>query len=136
MVAVALRLLVVEDDKLIRKQIARILRRQGHQVLTAASGPEALQLYASHPERIHLVLTDVVMPHMDGPELARRLRESTPALQVLFTSGYDPGLMAPDGILDADVSFIAKPFTRLELLQKVQDVLSLSQQPLTVSESV
>lgn len=116
-------LLVVDDNVLLRKQIAMIVRKLGCSVLIASSGSEALELAARHQGTIELLLTDIVMPHMDGPELMCQLRVSRPETAVLFISGYDLGLMATGDVLDTDVGFLAKPFTRAQLTEKIRDVL-------------
>ena len=116
-------LLVVDDNVLLRKQVALIVRKLGCSVLIAGSGLEALELAARHQGTIDLLLTDVVMPYMDGTELVRQLRVSRPETAVLFISGYDLGLMAPEGFLEADVGFLAKPFTRAQLTEKIRGAL-------------
>ncbi len=115
-------LLLVEDEAAIRKALAPLLRRTGYAVLEAASGADALRVAAEHAGAIDLLLTDVVMPGMTGPTLARRLGEARPGLKVLFMSGYardEPPLPAPGG----GVGFIDKPFRPERLLEKLRETL-------------
>ena len=113
-------ILVVEDQDNVRKLIVQILRAHGYRVLEAANGYQALDEAARHPEVLHLMITDVVMPGMPGPELARRLASVHPGTRVLFTSGYSE---TRNG-LESSVPFIAKPFTPASLLGKVREVLA------------
>lgn len=118
-------ILVVEDNDAIRNVVERILRGAGYQVLAAANGADALQLCAQTDTAIDLLLTDVVMPAMSGPELADRLRETYPGrrLEVLFTSGYTDAAISSHGAHDMRTRFIAKPFSGDELTRKVREVL-------------
>jgi PAS domain S-box-containing protein len=119
-------ILVVEDEEALREVTRRILTRNGYQVLTAANGPDALKT-AEHTEAgIQLLLTDVIMPHMLGKELASKIREVCPAVQVLYMSGYAQPVLASEGTLDAGVTLVEKPFSEPHLLEKVHDVLDTS----------
>jgi two-component system cell cycle sensor histidine kinase/response regulator CckA len=111
-------LLVVEDQRSLRSAIARALKDLGYRVLEAGDPNEALREAAAHDGAIDLLLTDVVMPHMRGPELARRVVESRPGLKVLYMSGYPD-----DTLLDRGVSFLAKPFSPDLLGRKVRELL-------------
>jgi two-component system cell cycle sensor histidine kinase/response regulator CckA len=115
--------LLVEDADYVRSLIERVLVTQGYQVLTAASGKEALQLAGERQQPIDLLVTDIVMPRMNGRELAIQLTLRWPNLRVLFLSGYAPNVV---GAADADaiVAFLQKPFTPAVLLQKVHDLLN------------
>jgi len=115
--------LLVEDEQPVRTATARILRKLGYAVLEAASGPEALELAAGHAGEIDLLLTDVVMPHMSGPELERRLREARPGLRTLFTSGYTDDAILHHGVLDGGTALLQKPFSRQNLLESVRKAL-------------
>ena len=115
--------LVVEDHDLVRGLVTSSLQQFGYRVLVADSGPAALQLAAAHSGPIDLLLTDVTMPRMGGPELARELGVTRPSLKVLFTSGLADAQVAHDGVLDEGVAFLAKPFTARALLSKVQETL-------------
>jgi len=114
--------LVVEDEAGPRDVARETLERYGYRVLEAGHPDEALQLLAQHGNPIHLMVADVVMPRMSGPELAERLRSLRPAMKVLFISGYtdNPALQ---GILDAGTPFLQKPFTPVALAGKVRQVL-------------
>jgi FixJ family two-component response regulator len=92
-------------------------------VLPASSPEDALGLAASHTGPLHLLLTDVIMPGMSGPELARRLAAERPDLAILFMSGYTDGSVAPHGVLEPGIQFIQKPFDRSSLLQKIRATL-------------
>ncbi len=115
--------LAVEDDPLVRDITARALRAGGYQVLVAAGGAEALALAASHPGPIHLLLTDVIMPEMDGLALAGALRRRLPEVRVLYVSGYSQDVVSHRGILDPGVELLAKPFSSATLLARVRSVL-------------
>ena len=115
--------LLVEDEESILRMAELMLRHLGYGVL-AASGPrEALRLATGHPGEIRLLLTDVVMPGMNGRDLAERLLEVHPNLRVLFTSGYPADHLAPHGVVDQGVSFLQKPFTLQALAAKVRSLL-------------
>ena len=115
--------LVVEDDDGVRELTTTILRARGYNVLEAASGPEACEVAKQHPDRIHLLLTDVVMPGMNGRELSRLLLDQRPQLKVLVMSGYAESVIAHRGVLDAEFEFIQKPFSSDVLAAKVRQLL-------------
>ena len=116
--------LVVEDEPLVLKVAEQVLCDQGYNVLLAANGHEALAVGHEHAiERIHLLLTDVIMPQMGGKELAGRFLEMHPETKVLYTSGYRDDVIVERGVLNPEVSFIQKPFTPASLAQKVRRVL-------------
>jgi CheY-like chemotaxis protein len=98
------------------------LSKAGYTVLPAANGREALQVAVEHGHQIDLVLTDVIMPVMGGPELVETLRPQYPQMKVLFTSGYADDAVR-HGILEAPVAFIQKPYSPTVLVQKVRQVL-------------
>jgi two-component system, cell cycle sensor histidine kinase and response regulator CckA len=112
--------LVVEDEPALSRGVARILGSGGYQVLAANGGSQALTLHAAHG--CDLLLTDVVMADMSGPQLATRLHAIEPRLPVLYMSGYANGLVGPAHILEPGVTFIEKPFTAAYLLTKVNGV--------------
>jgi two-component system cell cycle sensor histidine kinase/response regulator CckA len=116
-------ILVAEDQDNVRRIIVRFLYGEGHRILEAASGPEALRVVESAPS-IDLLVTDVVMPQMTGPELSQRLRERWPGLRTVYTSGFANEYLevAPDAL------FVAKPFNRASLVNKVREALSWSPQ--------
>jgi PAS domain S-box-containing protein len=117
-------ILVVEDDEGIRMLIDRVLRRRGYRVLLAATPAEALEIGGSTPERIDLVLSDVVLPEMSGPALLNHLAVNRPDVRVLYVSGYTDQAIRHRGALGSTTPFLQKPFTPAELLQKIREVLA------------
>ncbi len=116
-------ILVVEDEKALRRVARRILGAAGYTVLTAAGGPEAIAICAQHGDDIHLLLTDMVMPSMSGMELAQELLQTRPALRVLYTSGYSDAGLVQQGVLEPGVHFLPKPFTAADLVKRVREAL-------------
>ena len=116
-------ILLVEDDEQVRHLARAILKRKGYSVLAAKNGAEALILLASHDGPVHLLLTDVVMPDMNGRELFRQATETHPNLKVLYMSGYTTNVIVHRGVLDEGVQFIQKPFTVEGLAAKAREVL-------------
>jgi two-component system, cell cycle sensor histidine kinase and response regulator CckA len=118
-------ILLVEDDKMVRSLAKRVLERFGYTTLEAATPDEAIALCENHPGEIHLLLSDVVMPAMNGKELKERLSSLRPSLKTLYMSGYTADVIANRGILDKDTHFIAKPFSTAEIGKKVREVLDV-----------
>ena len=116
-------LLIVENEPAIRNLLQVALRRNGYTVLAAESGREALELVRNHADAIHLLITDVVMPDMDGPELVRQLSTIRPDTRTLFMSGYMDDTLGERGILSSNANFIQKPFSPRTIAQKVRDIL-------------
>ena len=116
-------ILLVEDDEIMRRLTKQLLEEQGYTVLEAKDGKAALEFAGSGLGDIKLLLTDVVMRGMDGPELAARLTESNPALKVVFMSGYSGELIAERGAQNQDVALLEKPFTRTALLNAIHAAL-------------
>ena len=117
--ATGARVLVVEDQDPVRRQVVRILEAQGYDVHDAPSGDEALASW----EPCDLLLTDVVMPGMSGHELAERASALDPGLRVVFMSGHTEDVVVLDGARDGEIAFVQKPFTRASLLRTVADAL-------------
>jgi PAS domain S-box-containing protein len=115
--------LVVEDSDDLREIAGRILSKNGYQVMVAANGPDALEMARAFTGHIDLLLTDVIMPQMNGSELAPRLVESRPDLRVLYMSGFASTALGASGTLSADVALLDKPFTEPALLSRVRRAL-------------
>jgi PAS domain S-box-containing protein len=116
-------ILLVEDDGAILRLGRQILAQLGYTVLAVASPGEALELCRERAGQIDLLLTDVVMPEMSGRDLAEQAEQYCPTMRCLYMSGYTANVIAHRGVLDADVEFIQKPFTRTALASKVREVL-------------
>jgi CheY-like chemotaxis protein len=117
------RILVVEDEAPVRMAVARMLSRLGYGVIEAGDGAEALWLIENGADPIQVLVTDVVMPGMDGPELARRAVGLRPGLPVLFMSGYTDDEIVRRGLLEAGQPFLQKPFTPEALSEQVAELL-------------
>jgi two-component system, cell cycle sensor histidine kinase and response regulator CckA len=107
----------------VRALTKRILTTAGYTVLAAANGGEALRLCEQHPGDIHLVLSDVIMPVMSGPELVGRLKSLRPGLRVLYMSGYTDDAIARHGVLEPGTRLIGKPFDAADLARAVREAL-------------
>jgi two-component system cell cycle sensor histidine kinase/response regulator CckA len=125
--------LVCEDDGAVRDLAAHFLRSAGYTVLAAENGGHALELAAAYPDAIHLLVTDVIMPEVDGRHVADALTAARPALKTLFMSGYTSNIIAQHGVLDAGIELLEKPFTRARLLQCVRRLLD---QPQTAAQPI
>jgi two-component system cell cycle sensor histidine kinase/response regulator CckA len=118
-------ILLVEDEKAILGTTKMMLERLGYTVLTALSADEALELANEFvPDGIHLLMTDVVMPKMNGRDLSQELIKSYPNLKCLFMSGYTANVIAHHGILDEGLNFINKPYTKQDLSIKLREILA------------
>ena len=115
--------LIVEDDKEVRKLAVRILKRQGYTVLDGSYGAEAFNVCRQHKGPIHLLLTDVVMPGMDGRALSESLSQLHPEMKVLYMSGYTDDAIIRHGVMEKGMNYIQKPFTVSGLINKVREVL-------------
>jgi two-component system, cell cycle sensor histidine kinase and response regulator CckA len=116
------KILVVEDEKAVRQLVQRILERNGYEVVTAASGIEALEAYARN-DGVSLLLTDVIMPQMSGRDLAEQLTLKSPLTRVVYMSGYPGETLANHGMSESDKSYLQKPFTKEQLLDRVRSAL-------------
>jgi two-component system, cell cycle sensor histidine kinase and response regulator CckA len=115
--------MLVEDDDPVRSFAARALRNKGYTVIEAKSGEAALERIRDMAGGIDLLVTDVVMPQIDGPCLVRRARELQPAIKVIFISGYAEDAFRERLGSDTDIHFLAKPFSLKQLAAKVKEVL-------------
>jgi len=122
-------ILVVEDQREVREYVAAALAAFGYQVIQAENADQALPLFQSQVAAIDLVLTDVVMPHLSGPELANLVWKLRPGTKVLFMSGYNDNSIAHDGEVERSVDFIQKPFSPNQLAAKVGDMMDAAGRP-------
>jgi two-component system, cell cycle sensor histidine kinase and response regulator CckA len=116
-------ILVVDDERLSRRVAYRILTEEGYRVLEAESAPEALDVLSQARGRVNLVIVDVVMPDCDGVELAWLVREEWPDQRVLYMSAHPAEVLVQHGLVSLDVPFLAKPYTRDEIMAKVHQAL-------------
>jgi len=116
--------LIVEDEEALREVTKRIFTRNGYRVVTAADGPGALDIARHHDGEIHLLVTDVVMPHMLGKEVADRIKAIKPEIEVLYMSGYARPVLASQGRLDPGVALVEKPFSETDLLRTAGQLLN------------
>ena len=115
--------LLVEDEDSLRSLGRHVLELCGYKVLAAADGQEAVGVCEGHAAEVHLLVSDVIMPHLGGRQLAERLRSARPGLKVLFVSGYTDDAVVRHGILEARTAFLQKPYTPGDLARKVREVL-------------
>ena len=116
-------ILVCEDDAALRDLTCRTLQSKGYDVLSATSATKALEVAGAHAGPIHLLVTDVIMPGLNGRQLAEALQSVRPDVGVLYVSGYTSDVIAHHGVLDEGVEFLEKPFNSTELLVRVREVL-------------
>jgi CheY-like chemotaxis protein len=116
-------ILLVEDDEIMRSLTRQLLEEHGYTVVEANDGKSALEWVESHPGPIDLLLTDVVMRRMSGPELVERLNPSHPTLKVVYMSGYTGELIAEREVLKRGITLLEKPFTRTALLNTIHTTL-------------
>jgi PAS domain S-box-containing protein len=116
-------ILLVEDQEIVRRFAKRILEQKGYRVLEAEDGVDALRKCDGYEEEIHLLVTDVVMPNMDGKELFKRISKIRPRTKVLFMSGYTDDVIADHGLLKLGLKLLHKPFNANELLLRTQETL-------------
>jgi CheY-like chemotaxis protein len=122
-------ILLVEDDSSVRRLVHRVLSQRGYRVLSARSGTEAISLVADHKEPISLLLTDVVLPGMDGCDLARSLVAAQPTLKVIYMSGYTAEAVLHLGPSEQQATLIEKPFAVADLLHQIRSVLGSGAAP-------
>jgi CheY-like chemotaxis protein len=115
--------LVVEDQEEVRGFVVQALRERGYDVLSAGDGEQAISTAAQHSGNIDVLLTDVVLPGINGREVAERLKHARSSLKVIYTSGYTQDLIADRGVLHSDVSFVPKPYTAEQIAAKVRETL-------------
>jgi PAS domain S-box-containing protein len=128
-------ILLVEDEANLRYLARQYLEKQGYHVIEAADGAVAMQIAVAHDKVIHLLLTDVIMPGMNGRELAQRICEIRPNVKVLYMSGYTENVIGHDGMLEAGVRLLQKPFNLRDLKSKVREVLDATPTPPEVAMS-
>ena len=116
-------ILLVEDEESVRGLAIFVLQTYSYKVLAASNGKEAQRLAEKHQGGIELLVTDVVMPGMGGPDLAEALRLRFPQMKVLFCSGYTDDAVVRHGLLQEKVAFLQKPYTPVALVRKVRQVL-------------
>jgi len=116
-------ILVVDDERMVRELVCRILRLRGYWVLEADRGVEALRIVQEYPDAIHLLLTDILMPDMNGPALAEQVQALRPRTKVLYMSGYPGGTSIPHLGSKTGPAFIQKPFVPDALVYRVREVL-------------
>jgi len=116
-------ILIVEDEASVLKLTEAMLQMLGYRVITAGNKDDALRIVEETDEEIDLLLTDVVMPDMDGKELSERILAIRPGLKCLYMSGYSDDVIARQGILEEGVKFVSKPFTVKQLAAKVREAL-------------
>jgi CheY-like chemotaxis protein len=122
-------LLLVEDEPLVRELAREILEGEGYLVLDAGSGSEALHIGREHGHRIDLIVTDIIMPGMNGREVFERLSEGRSDLKVLYMSGYTQSAIVHRGVLEPGTPFLQKPFTIPTLLERVREILDSAAAP-------
>jgi two-component system, cell cycle sensor histidine kinase and response regulator CckA len=116
-------ILIVEDEQMVRELATKILSRLSYNILTASHGVEALEIARNYAGIINLLVTDVVMPGMNGRQLAEQLQQIRPQIKVLFTSGYTENAIAHHGIIDSNLNFIGKPYNSRDLAHKIRRIL-------------
>jgi len=116
-------ILLAEDDECVREMAMTMLEDLGYRTIAAASGEEALELAGKYSERIDLLMTDVVMPGINGRELSERLTRQRPQIKTLFCSGYTEDIIVLNGVIDRSINFIAKPYSMQQLAGKIREAL-------------
>jgi CheY-like chemotaxis protein len=117
-------ILLVEDERLVREVVGEILESAGYEVLKTSNADEAGKMFAAHPGRVDLLLTDVAMPGKKGGDLARELEKACPGLKTIYMSGYTEDAVLRQGLQDQGALFLPKPFSLELLTSKVREVLA------------
>ena len=117
-------ILAVDDDGSVLGLLGDILRQAGYRVLLANGGWSAIQAYEKSEERVHLLLTDVIMPKLSGPELAKWLLARRPEVKVLYMSGYTDDKLREVSVSDSGIALLQKPFRREDLMRKLKELLA------------
>ncbi len=120
-------ILMAEDDEMLREMAKKMLEKAGYRIITAVSGEDAMDFVKDFNDPIDLLITDIVMPGMNGRDLAGQMQEKIPGLKVLYMSGYTANVIAHHGILDKDLNFIQKPFSHDEIASKIREILDTDQ---------
>jgi two-component system, cell cycle sensor histidine kinase and response regulator CckA len=118
------RVLLVEDEDAVRSFAVEALKRQGYEVIQASSGAEALELMDVNPSKVDIVVSDVIMPELDGPSMFKELRKSDPDLKIIFMSGYPDDAFKNNLDPDTKFAFLQKPFSLAQLAAKVKEELA------------
>lgn len=116
-------ILLVEDERIVRELALKVLKRLGYNVLDAADGERAIAVAGGYRDTIHLLMTDVVMPGMNGRELANQLIRLHPEMKILYTSGYADDAIGRHGIIEEDMNFIPKPYSLQDLARRIRELL-------------
>jgi CheY-like chemotaxis protein len=117
-------ILLVEDEPMILEMTTTMLEMPGYTVLATPSPGEAIRLAKGHTATVHLLMTDVVMPEMNGRDLAEKISALHPGIRLLFMSGYTANVIAHQGVLDDGVAFIQKPFSMADMAVKLREALA------------
>jgi two-component system sensor histidine kinase EvgS len=117
-------ILVVEDEPMILKLTEKILEKMNYKILTAETTDLALDIVAKHSNKISLLITDVVMPKMNGKQLADKILAQNPDIKVLFMSGYTADVIVEHGVVAEEIQFIQKPFSKNDLAAKIHEILN------------
>jgi CheY-like chemotaxis protein len=116
-------ILLVEDEEMVRTLMCEVLEREGYQVLSCSHPREGIEVSLRHSGQIDLLLTDVVMPGMNGRDMANQILQSLPELRVVFMSGYTEHVLTREGEVDQKLEYLQKPFTLQTLMRKLEQVL-------------
>ena len=123
-------ILMAEDDEIVRTFTRRALEMHGYKVLDAEHAERAMEISGSYPAPIHLLLTDMLMPGMNGRQLAEKFRVQRPGVPVLYMSGYTDDVIQEQGLLEEDAVFLQKPFSPMLLVEVIQEALALKAEQL------